>query len=64
LYGCVPVMYGQPYIRRERRARDIRRAEEHANRAAGDRADQEDHAEQERAPVIGAEQERAPVISG
>jgi hypothetical protein len=57
-------MYGQPYIRRGRRARDIRRAEERANRAAGDRADQGDHAEQERAPVIGAEQERVPVIGG
>jgi hypothetical protein len=57
-------MYGQPYIRRGRHARDIRRAEERANRAAGDRADQGDHAEQERAPVIGAEQERVPVIGG
>jgi hypothetical protein len=41
------VMYGQPYIRRGRRARDIRRSEERADRAARDRADQE------RAPVIG-----------
>jgi hypothetical protein len=46
-------MYGQPYIRRGRRARDIRRAEERADRAAGDRADQRDRAEQERVTVIG-----------
>jgi hypothetical protein len=58
------VMYGQPYIRRGRRARDIRRAEERANRVARDRADQGDRAERERAPVIGAEQERVPVIGG
>jgi hypothetical protein len=57
-------MYGQPYIRRGRRARDICRAEGRANRAAGDGTDQGDRAEQERAPVIGAEQERAPVIGG
>jgi hypothetical protein len=41
------VMYGQPYIRRGRRARDIRHAEERVDHAARDRADQE------RAPVIG-----------
>jgi hypothetical protein len=46
-------MYGQSYIRKGRRARDIRRAEDRADRATGDRADQGDHAEQERAPVIG-----------
>jgi hypothetical protein len=46
-------MYGQPYIRRGRCAQDIRHAEERADRAAGDRADQGDRAEQERAPVIG-----------
>jgi hypothetical protein len=57
-------MYGRPYIRKGRRARDIRRAEERANRAADDRADQGDRAERERVPVIGAEQERAPVIGG
>jgi hypothetical protein len=58
------VMYGQPYIRRGRREGDIRRAEERVNRAAGNRVDQGDCAEQERAAVIGAEQERAPVIGG
>jgi hypothetical protein len=47
------VMYGQPYIRRGRRARDIRRADECADHAAGDRADQGDRTKQERAPVIG-----------
>jgi hypothetical protein len=41
------VMYGQPYIRRGRRTRDIRRAEERADCAGGDRA------EQERVLVIG-----------
>jgi hypothetical protein len=55
-------MYGQPYIRKGRRARDIRHVEERADRAARDqaeqghaardRADQGDHAEQEGAPVI------------
>jgi hypothetical protein len=54
------VMYGQPYIRRGRRARDIRRAEERVDRAAGDRADQGDHADQR----DHADQEKALVIGG
>jgi hypothetical protein len=53
-------MYGQPYIRRGRRARDIRRAEERVDRAAGDRADQGDHADQR----DHADQEKALVIGG